>query len=799
MNPAISRQWAIGAALVALVIAVYFFTFSGYAVSRDEWFLFDATESMARRGTLEQNYEFDAYPPLSLAEARPPAADTEPLQPLLAAPLFLLAQTLPAIGLAHTVWLFNILITAFTAGTLYAYGLALGYRARTAALTALVFALGTIAWPYSRTFFREPLLTWLALLSAYLIGRLRRKTAAGERPIFTLIAFVLAFAGALLSKEATLLLVPVIVVEALPARLERVRMTRRTALILVALVTAGVVFFLIALNADRLFGISNRYAFTARLRQARANLSDVPEGVRGYMFSPSRSVWVFSPVLLLGFLGWRRLARARRWREIAVPLVMLGTFALGYAAGRGPSQWMGGLGWGARYLVPVTPFLALWLLPVIDSLGQMGTARWKRLGTLAVFALSAGIQVLAALVRINHYYAFLEAQQPPVLLSKNVWSLRWSQIYVSLTLLDDHKADLAWNHAVGESWLLPASCAVLGVVALGWLWWWVRQGTSPRRTWVITMGTLGLVTGLALGVGLFGIRKDPRYGGHFRPGRDLLAALEPQLEPDDVIVLNDYTYGEFFMNYYKHAEPVVYTLPLSPGERPSPEQPPEIESVNPDELVDLSDTIILGDLARRHDRLWLVINSSPFIAWSTRPVEQYLARHYFPIGEIKSTDTARAVNFDMTPAPPPTAASWPEHRVDAVFGSDQSLALSGYDIPGGTSRQPGDVLPVSLVWQTLAPVPQDYTVALLLMAGNQLVAQRDSFPVNYFEHTQNWRPGSFHRDNHGLLLPDDLPPGDYELWIAVYWWQAPADRLPVASATGQSLGDHLILTTITVQ
>ena len=116
------RRMALGISLVVLLIAVYFVTYSGYAISRDEWFLFDATESLARRGNLAQNYQFDAYPPLALADAQPPAVDAEPLQPALAAPLFLVAQALPGIGLAHTVWLFNVLVTALTAGILYAYG-----------------------------------------------------------------------------------------------------------------------------------------------------------------------------------------------------------------------------------------------------------------------------------------------------------------------------------------------------------------------------------------------------------------------------------------------------------------------------------------------------------------------------------------------------------------------------------------------------------------------------------------------------------------------------------------------------
>ena len=297
------RQIALGICLVVLLLAVYFATYSGDAVSRDEWFLFDATESLARRGNLAQNYQFDAYPPLALDDAQPPPADAEPLQPALAVPLFLVAQALPGVGLAHTVWLFNVLVTALTAGTLYAYGLTLGYRARAAALTALAFGLATIAWPYSRTFFREPLFTLLGLLSAYLVLRTRQRLAAGRPAFATALASVLVIGATLLAKEAALLLLPAVIIEALPARLGPLKPTRRWAGALATIALAMAVLVIVALNADLLFGLSNRYAFVARLQQARDNLEGISEGVRGYLFSPARSLWLFSPALVLGLAG----------------------------------------------------------------------------------------------------------------------------------------------------------------------------------------------------------------------------------------------------------------------------------------------------------------------------------------------------------------------------------------------------------------------------------------------------------------------------------------------------------------
>jgi hypothetical protein len=784
--------------LIALLIGVYFITYNGYAISRDEWFLFDATESYARRGDFRLSYEYDLARPLSLESFPPAPAGTEPLQPALASVLFRAASLAPDIGLAHAVWLFNIFVTALTAAVVYAYGLALGYRARVAVIVAALYGLCTIAWPYSLTFFREPLFTLLGLTSALLVVRLRQRLAARQRPFLPLIALAVTLTGALLSKEAMLFLVPVLVLEALPSRLGRVHISRQVILVLIGVAVLGVVLALVVLNADTLLGVSQRYDLVNRLRQARRNLQFGCIGVKSYLFAPSYSVWIFSPVLVLGFFGWPRLIRERRARQILVPLVMLVVFMVGYALGRG-EYWNGGIGWGARYLVPVTPFLALWLLPVVESLLEHGAVRWARVGTVLVALLSASIQVLAAVIPLGKYYATLNAQTPPVVnWREQLWSFRWSPIGVSLDLLGEQKADVAWRYATNEhAWYLPLFSALLVALALGAAGWWLRSRAGSWRGVALTGIALAGVMVFTLGAGLYVIRLDPRYYGDFAPTRDLLAQLEPNLHAGDVVLLNTDEYTEFFMNYYRDDGVPVYTLPLSPGERPSPEQPPEVTSNYADALVLPSTTISLAYFAEHYDRVWLVMETSSFIPWSTRPVEHYMARHYFPLGEIKATDTARAVAFSTVSAPPQVAWAWPDEVEALRFG--EAITLVGSDLPSGTIYYGGETLPVSLLWGTDAPLDRDYTVALYVVsADGALIAQQDAAPDYGFTPTTAWQPGMYYRDNHAVQLPADLPPGTYEVWAAIYWWQEPGARLDVTTGDGTVIGDHAVIATVTM-
>ena len=795
-NPA--RQVGIGLALVAFLVGLYFLTFHGAPISTDELFLLDATESLARRGDMRMNFLNDVQSPQLLAQVKPPIADVEPLQPLLAVPLFRLAEALPGIGLAHTVWLFNLLITALTAGVLFAYGMALDYRPRAAAIVALMYGVGTIAWPYSRTFFREPLFTLLALLSVLLTLRLRHALREGDRPVGLVIALVVAFAGALFSKEATFLLLPALVAQAIPDRLASGLAARRTVITLLVVAVVIAALLVIAVSADALFGVETvRWAAGNRLEQVRANLTQSGEGVLGYLFSPGRSLWVYSPILLAGFFGWLRLVRQKRLREIAVPLVMLASFVVGYALVRG-EEWYGGTGWGPRYLVAATPFLALWLLPVVERLLEPGASRIGRLALVALAIISAGVQIVAVLVPVDSYYELLARQDPPVIpWQEGAWSVRWSPLWVSLDLLGAQTPDLLAVRAVGRAWMLPALAVLLMALALVALAWWLRRRSGTPQAVIVTAAGLALGTALVLGGGLAAARHDPRYRGDFEPLRALLARLAPELRPDDVIVLSDNAYRAFFMNYYKQRAPMVLTLPYSPGKRTSPEAVPLVVSNDPDALVHPSNTLILADLAGRYDRLWLVTDSSPFVAWANRPVEHYLARHTFPVREVSGGDLARAVLFDLTAAPPPSAALWPEQRIDARF--DAGLRLVGIDLPRGYTITRGSSLPVSLLWEAVDPIAQDYTVALLLIAPDgSVAAQRDSFPANAFEPTSTWRAGSLHRDNHAIAIPPGTPPGTYALWAVVYDWRAPDTRLTVTGADG-AVSDHALLAEITVE
>ncbi|MBN1285543.1 MAG: hypothetical protein JXB47_09095, partial [Anaerolineae bacterium] len=120
---------------MAFVSTALFLAYEGRFASTDELYLFDAVESLARRGDLTLNLTNDIVALRQLSQ--------DPFMAAAGMPLFLLLEWIPGVGMAQGMLIFNNLVTAATAGLLFFYALALGYKMRIALALGLVFALAT--------------------------------------------------------------------------------------------------------------------------------------------------------------------------------------------------------------------------------------------------------------------------------------------------------------------------------------------------------------------------------------------------------------------------------------------------------------------------------------------------------------------------------------------------------------------------------------------------------------------------------------------------------------------------------
>lgn len=115
--------------------------------------------------------------------------------------------------------------------------------------------------------------------------------------------------------------------------------------------------------------------------------------------------------------------------------------------------------------------------------------------------------------------------------------------------------------------------------------------------------------------------------------------------------------------------------------------------------------------------------------------------------------------------PPAAVTAW--NGAD-LFGG--ALRLTGYQRTPGALRA-GDTLDITLTWQPVAPVTRPYTIfAQLLDDQNQILAQRDSWPVDGRWPPTCWSRGEEVVDRRQIVLPSRAMPGNYRL--AVGWYDS---------------------------
>ena len=276
-------------------------------------------------------------------------------QPLLEAPFYALGMAIDGgaksdDGIAQysgrrvAILFYNPFAMALAAALVFGIVLTIRGSRRWALLVAILFAVGSLAWPYAKIGM-ETTLTLAVALSVFAVVRAARETTV---PRWALIGFATGMAFAVKPYVAPVLLPSLFLL--LPA-LRPLATRRRLHLVAAALVP--LVAWLVAVgwyNHVRQGSITDfgnaSYHFTYA----------APFNFIGYLVSPGKGLVWYSPLVVLGFLGLRRLASEDR----RLAWMLGGIFLLGVLAVSGTNFW-GDETWGPRYIVNVAwiPLLAI--------------------------------------------------------------------------------------------------------------------------------------------------------------------------------------------------------------------------------------------------------------------------------------------------------------------------------------------------------------------------------------------------------------------------------------------------------
>ena len=274
--------------------------------------------------------------------------------------------------------------------------LQLGISRKTSLLAAGILALATPIAAYSGWLLSEPLAAALLLGATAVLFA----STPGEPIHFARALGAGAMLGAAIWVRPThVIIVPIFLVAVILS--DRERGWRAATALAVA---AGIGLALLLWRNDYLHGSLFDFGYPSAAEGGKAlNTFETPliTGLIGFLVSPGKSIFLFSPPILLALAGLPRLWRRDRglaFVAAAAPIAYLLFFAT-------YTQWEGGYCYGPRYLVPALALLGLGVGPALASNDSENQPASRNIRFMAMAVFAAGFLVQA----IGTTTSFLEA------------------------------------------------------------------------------------------------------------------------------------------------------------------------------------------------------------------------------------------------------------------------------------------------------------------------------------------------------------------------------------------------------
>lgn len=562
LNPASRQNFLAGIFLFLVVLGIYCLSYSGIPGTDDEQLFAVAAMNAAAEGKLSAEQLFGN------TRLQGAYGGIEPLHALAAAG-FLKSGVLGTAGQIQGVFWLNALYTALSVFVLYGVVLQSGFARRHAIAAGLAFGFGTLAWPYAKTFFREPLAMLLLLLGWLgLILATQWQRGMGVRVLAGVLAGL--FFG-------TALGVKVMLAAVLPAFgvwiiLRIAKYPRPDSSVLWQQAGLTSVILMAVIGLGWLIGGGNlppRWSTDFILERVR-NLRQLPHdgfgtAVAGILFSPGKGLFMYSPFLLAGAgSGW--MLRKRRpevfWLPFLAAIGLIAAQALAYDA----SWW--NLTWGTRFFLPVLPLVVVMGLPGLCWLEERpGSGWWWLVAGLA--GVSILIQLGGVLIAEPVYLAGLydlSLRPVPELVVWNVryapWLGHWRLIMAGTPLdLAAGRLYLQGDRRMPGLWVVEA-----GVVGLSLWGLFSRRSSLNRWAGRAAVAVAGLVLVGAVWWSMFHFSRDGLYALE----REELSAAEEWVKAGlvegDVLVIAPYLYPVWYhaLNFGQFPQP-WYSWPV-PGE-----------------------------------------------------------------------------------------------------------------------------------------------------------------------------------------------------------------------------------------
>jgi hypothetical protein len=592
--------------LFALLMAVYSLTYSGTFISDDEHILTSRTLSLAFDGYMNDSRVMGNGRVFLYANSTPTYAsqglNVEPGQAVVGS-LFARLATLLGTGKVQTVFLLNIWVTAMTAVVLFVSVLILGYPRSTAFLSALLFGIGTIVWPYTQTYYRDVLamlfvtITWACAF--FLVSNEREEHKSKKEIVLSWFFLFISLLAGILTKNTVLLVIPVLVIYSV-ANVIKANPPLELGIFLrkswkrLIFVLAGVVLLIVAwIKLLSPIGLLARFSLTYYVSLLSKFITtphpDFWEAIFGPLLSPGKSIFLYSPILLLSIVGL-----FKRWRLAWPGWIFLLLLIFGQALFY-DGDWWGHINWGLRYLLPAFPLLMIAVTPVIEWLLKV---RKRHLLLICLGIFSVMIQLLGVLVPTQKYFADLYDSSSSISEAMAIWNpkfspIRWNFHWIATGEPLNTAASRVGGTAIP---LILVAFLLIGIIVLG----------LTRINWYgLPILALSISIGISIMV-LFIYKDDPAY---YNMRQDLEGTKDYIVRcalPDDEIFLK--SYGTPAWYYWMNWADQSLRWTSMPYYYPSPDLLDGYYSTgNPEIAMDEITLTLLQDISTTRQRIWFVL------------------------------------------------------------------------------------------------------------------------------------------------------------------------------------------------
>jgi eukaryotic-like serine/threonine-protein kinase len=180
--------------------------------------------------------------------------------------------------------------------------------------------------------------------------------------------------------------------------------------------------------------------------------------------------------------------------------------------------------------------------------------------------------------------------------------------------------------------------------------------------------------------------------------------------------------------------------------------------------------------------------------WDIRLIEQYNAQE--PYHKVLTQDPAPG--FQLAAGQPLTLMVSGGTTVTLGVNIDNQILLDAANLPRDQVKR-GEQLDATLLWRGQKPIKTPYTVFIHFVGPDgKIVTQIDSEPP---QPTTSWPVSATISVPYLLDIPQNVPPGVYQLLVGLYPTGQPEGRLPVVDA-GKTTADNnnrILIKEITVQ